>query len=109
MWTLSRLGIASALLFFIAMGTAEAGCKSGFVWRDAKDGDGVCVTPEERDVAKKQNANANNNRAAAGSNTCRSGYVWREAWVGDTVCVTPTERAAAKAQNANGPKHALNR
>jgi hypothetical protein len=90
----------SAVLWLAMVGTAEAGCKNGFVWRDARDGDGVCVTPDERDIAKRQNANGPNNRTAAGGNTCRSGYVWREAWVGDTVCVTPTERAAAKDQNA---------
>ena len=61
---------------------------------------GSGVTPDERDIAKRQNANGPNNRTAAGGNTCRSGYVWREAWVGDTVCATPTERAAAKDQNA---------
>lgn len=110
MWFFAKLvGITSALLLLVAAGTAEAGCKSGYVWRDARDGDGVCVTPEQRDIAKRQNANASNNRTAAGGNTCRSGYVWREAWVGDTVCVTPTERAEAKAQNANGPHNALNR
>jgi hypothetical protein len=106
MWMFARLGITSALIVFASVGTAQADCRSGFVWRDAKDGDGVCVTPDERDIAKKQNANARNNRAEGGGNTCRSGYVWREAWVGDTVCVTPTERAAAKSQNANGPQNA---
>jgi hypothetical protein len=104
--TISQVAIATSLGFFISVGTAEAGCKSGFVWRDARDGDGVCVTPAERTEAKKQNANAANNRTPAGGNTCRSGYVWREAWVGDTVCVTPYERGVAKAQNANGPRNA---
>jgi len=99
--------IFNVLFLVAAMGTAEAGCKSGFVWRDARDGDGVCVTPEERHEAKLQNANATNNRTPAGGNSCRDGYVWREAWVGDTVCVTPHERATAKAQNANGPQNAL--
>jgi hypothetical protein len=35
-------------------GTAAA-CKPGYVCRDAWDGDGVCVTPRERDVAHRQN------------------------------------------------------
>jgi hypothetical protein len=87
---------------------AVAGCKSGFVWRDAKDGDGVCVTPEERAEAKAQNANAANNikpgGGAYGPNTCRDGYVWREAFAGDVVCVTPHERAKAKEQNAMSRK-----
>jgi len=99
------LATTSAVLWLAMVGTAEAGCRSGFVWRDARDGDGVCVTPDERDIAKRQNANGPNNRTTAGGNTCRSGYVWREAWVGDSVCVTPTERDAARDQNAlNGQR-----
>lgn len=98
------IGLSSTLLL-LAVGTAQATCRSGFVWRDARDGDGICVTPDERDTAKKQNANGPNNRTSAGGNTCRSGYVWREAWVGDTVCVTPVERDQAKQQNAlNGQR-----
>jgi hypothetical protein len=31
-------------------------CKSGFVWRDAFDGDGVCVTPAARDRVHNENA-----------------------------------------------------
>ena len=27
-------------------------CKSGYVWRDSYDGDGLCVTPGERIIAK---------------------------------------------------------
>lgn len=98
------IGLSSTLLL-LAVATAEATCKSGFVWRDARDGDGICVTPDERDTAKKQNANGPNNRTSAGGNTCRSGYVWREAWVGDTVCVTPYERDQTRQQNAlNGQR-----
>lgn len=33
-------------------------CKSGFVWREAFDGDTVCVTPNRREVTWQQNANA---------------------------------------------------
>ena len=86
---------------------AAAGCKPGYVWRDAQDGDGVCVTPAERAEAKLQNANAANNWVVGGGtcgpNTCRDGYVWREAFGGDVVCVTPHERAKAQQQNANNP------
>jgi hypothetical protein len=102
--------VAAATVAFTAVvstfDTADAArrCKSGYVWRDAADGDGACVTPEERDVAKAQNQNAENNRqkggGAYGPKTCRQGYVWREAFAGDTSCVTPYERAQAKAQNA---------
>ena len=85
--------VAAATVAFIAVvstfDTADAArrCKSGYVWRDAADGDGACVTPEERDVAKAQNQNAENNRqkggGAYGPKTCRQGYVWREAFAGD--------------------------
>ena len=74
-------------------------CKSGFVWRDAKDGDGICVTPNERAIAKQQNANAANTSTPSGG--CKSGFVWRDAWDGDGTCVTPAERSAAKLQNIN--------
>jgi hypothetical protein len=33
-------------------------CKSGFVWREAFDGDTVCVTPTRRQATWQQNANA---------------------------------------------------
>ena len=97
---------AGSLVFVFAVGTAEAGCKPGFVWRDAKDGDGVCVTPEERDTAKKQNAAGRTNGTPTGG--CRPSFVWRDAWNGDGVCVTPYERDQAKAQNARGPTNSRN-
>jgi len=69
----------------------------------------VCVTPEDRDEARRQNANARNNRQAGGGpygpNTCRQGYVWREAFNGDVVCVTPYERQKAKQQNADAARY----
>ncbi len=106
--------IVIPLAFAMTIGPAAAGCKSGYVWRDAKDGDGVCVTPGERAEAKAQNANAANNRqvggGAYGPNTCRMGYVWlwREAFAGDVVCVTPYERQKAKDQNAANPRYTVN-
>lgn len=111
--------VAAATVAFTAVvstfDTADAArrCKSGYVWRDAADGDGACVTPEERDVAKAQNQNAENNRqkggGAYGPKTCRQGYVWREAFAGDTSCVTPYERAQAKAQNAGSKNNEVRR
>ena len=105
----SVFAIVLPLALAVATGTALADCKSGYVWRDAKDGDGVCVTPAERAEAKAQNANAEGNRRVGGGpygpNTCRDGYVWREAFAGDVVCVTPYERQKAKDQNAAGPSH----
>jgi hypothetical protein len=101
--------ITVSLTPVIAAGPAVALCKSGYVWRDAQDGDGVCVTPSDRAEAKAQNANAANNRVvgggASGPNTCRVGYVWREAFGGDVVCVTPSERDKAKQQNNDSSEH----
>src|ERR1044072_9737377 len=37
---------------------AEDKCVQGFVWREAFDGDRVCVTPETRSQAAKDNAQA---------------------------------------------------
>lgn len=106
------VAIVAPLAFAFGVGPAAALCKSGYVWRDAQDGDGVCVTPEDRAEAKAQNANAANNRRPGGGNfgpnTCRDGYVWREAFSGDVVCVTPYERDKARKQNAESPQHTAN-
>ncbi|WP_407841295.1 hypothetical protein ACE1OC_40630 [Streptomyces sp. DSM 116496] len=71
-------------------------CKSGYVYRDAWEGDGLCVTPQQRDAAHAQNPNRQ-----PGSNQCAPGYVYRDAWEGDGTCVTPQERDKAHAQNPN--------
>lgn len=101
--------VASQSAVMLTVATAAADCKSGYVWRDAKDGDAVCVTPADRAEAKQQNANAANNvqrgGGAYGPNTCRQGYVWREAFGGDVVCVTPYERQKAADQNAQSASH----
>ena len=106
------VAIAVPLALALMAETAAAECKPGYVWRDAQDGDGVCVTPGERAEAKAQNANSANNRRVGGGdygpNTCRDGYVWREAFAGDVVCVTPHEREKAKNQNAKSPRHTAN-
>ncbi|WP_424528857.1 hypothetical protein ACOZ38_04020 [Sphaerisporangium viridialbum] len=91
-----------------AAGTAAGGaydpdtCRQGFVWREARPFDHVCVAPEARDQA------AQDNRLKAGRwvsgpygpHTCVQGYVWREAFSGDDVCVTPEVRTQTRADNA---------
>jgi len=105
----SAFALVFSLAFALTADAAMADCKSGYVYRDAKDGDGVCVTPADRAEAKKQNANAENNRRTGGGNygpnTCRDGYVWREAFAGDVVCVTPYERQKARQQNSASASH----
>jgi hypothetical protein len=79
-------------------------CMQGFVWRDARGGDTVCVTPDIRDATATQNAaagqNVEPNGGAYGPNTCKQGFVWREAYGGDVVCVTPAARQQAANDNA---------
>ncbi|BDX31326.1 hypothetical protein TUM20985_18730 [Mycobacterium antarcticum] len=78
-------------------------CVNGFVWREARSGDTVCVTPATRGQIAAQNANAGANKdpsQASGPESCSQGYVWREAFDGDTICVTPAVRSATLADNA---------
>ena len=90
-------------------------CIQGYVWREARPGDTVCVTPDIRATVAQQNANRGANKdpdGAYGPESCAQGYLWREAFDGDTVCVTPAFRqqmldansAAASRKQANAPK-----
>lgn len=103
--THAAVAVAPAAFSVPTTGVAP-GCVPGYVWRDARDGDGVCVTPAERDRVHAQNANAANNHVPGG-NGCVTGYVWRDAWDGDGVCVTPFERDVAHRQNAEASLHSL--
>jgi hypothetical protein len=71
-------------------------CVQGLVWREAREGDTVCVRPEDRDRTAWENATAAERRdpngGPYGPNTCKQGFVWREAFDGDAVCVTPDTR-----------------
>lgn len=79
-------------------------CRSGYVWREARPTDLVCVTPARRDDVARQNSRAASRVQPGGGlygpNTCRSGFVWREAFVGDVVCVTPSARAQTHLENS---------
>jgi hypothetical protein len=79
-------------------------CLQGFVWREARTGDTVCVTPDVRTRTLQENSTPSLNRepngGASGPDTCKQGFVWREAFDGDTICVTPGERSQTKADNA---------
>lgn len=90
-------------------------CIQGYVWREARTGDTVCVTPDIRATVKQQNANPAANKdpnGAYGPQSCAQGFVWREAFDGDTICVTPDFRqqmfddnaAAASRKAATQPK-----
>jgi hypothetical protein len=85
---------------------ANAPCKSGFVWREARAEDLVCVTPAARGRIAQENAEAPSHvdpHGAYGANSCAAGYVWRGAFDGDAVCVTPDARDRVAEENRLGP------
>jgi hypothetical protein len=92
---------------------AEAGCNpevgtciDGFVWRQARGDDHVCVTPESRNLAALENAQAgarrNPNGGPYGPDTCLQGFVWRDGFANDHVCVTGERRSIVAQENAAG-------
>jgi hypothetical protein len=76
-------------------------CASGYVWREARPADHVCVTPEARALVRQENSRAPQRWTAGayGPHTCIQGYVWREAFQGDDVCVTPERRDQVREEN----------
>jgi hypothetical protein len=79
-------------------------CLPGFVWREARAADVVCVPPATREETWEENRRAPERVVAGfgpyGPATCVDGFVWREAFEGDVTCVTPDSRARAWADNA---------
>ncbi|MET7864714.1 hypothetical protein [Micromonospora taraxaci] len=77
-------------------------CLQGYVWREARAGDLVCVTGATRSQVWADNAAAASRwvNGPYGPHTCVAGYVWREAYAGDDVCVTGAQRTQAASDNA---------
>lgn len=77
-------------------------CVQGYVWREARPSDHVCVTGAVRSQTWADNAAAPSRWVVGpyGPHTCISGYVWREAFAGDDVCVTGAQRTEAANLNA---------
>lgn len=79
-------------------------CVPGQVWRDAFDGDGICVPPQRRDEVHRENALAARRVQAGGGaygpDTCVQGYVWRATRPSDHVCVTPGSRDLVARENS---------
>ena len=88
-------------------------CLSGYVWREARSDDHVCVTEETRRRTSIENSRAaalrNPNNGAYGAETCLEGYVWRDAFAGDHVCVDIESRSRAAADNAQASQHVAHR
>jgi hypothetical protein len=80
-----------------------ATCKSGFVWREARSSDLVCVTPPSRTKVSEENRSAAQGVQPGAAPTCRSGLVWREAFSGDVVCVPPGRRDEVREENRVAP------
>jgi hypothetical protein len=87
----------------ITSGIADR-CLQGFVWREARPGDLVCVTGSVRSETRQENALAPSRVEPGGGpfgpDTCRQGFVWREAYPEDHVCVPGASRTRAREDNA---------
>ena len=62
----------------IPMASAQDTCRPGFVWREAVAGDHICVAPQTRAQAARDNSQAAARRqpgGAYGPNTCIQEYV----------------------------------
>jgi hypothetical protein len=85
-------------------------CIEGYVWREARPTDKICVLPDARTQAAADNRMAASRRdpnGAYGPMSCKSGFVWREAWDGDTVCVTPAVRKNTLRENETEADHRI--
>ncbi|MGW2376153.1 MULTISPECIES: hypothetical protein [Kitasatospora] len=102
------LGLGGAALGASAAHAQDFGpdtCRQGFVWRDARPGDHVCVIPQHRTDAASDNSQAGARTLQNGF--CVSSFVWREAWAGDHVCVIPQHRTDAASDNSQADDRRL--
>ncbi|SEG15690.1 hypothetical protein SAMN05444920_10239 [Nonomuraea solani] len=105
---MKRLALPAIAGLTIAIAPAPASaapppdtCRNGYVWREARPSDHVCVTPGVRDRTTIENRQKQANWVSGeyGPHTCRTGLVWREAFPGDDVCVTGKSREEARGDN----------
>jgi len=80
-------------------------CKAGFVWRQTRPADVVCVTPAARHRAALENATAGSHQRRIHIKGhvrvfCTSSFVRREAYEGDTVCVSAIAKRLTAQDNA---------
>ena len=74
-------------------------CKNGYVWREGAQADLVCVTPESRTRALKDNAVVATRSSALAAPVCGAGLVLRQAFAGDLVCVDAKTAADTVEEN----------
>jgi hypothetical protein len=102
--TVSALDAAAGTATVTVAGAIADRCLQGYVWREARPSDHVCVTGAARAEAREENQQAGARRNPAGGpygpDTCVQGYVWREAFVGDHACVPGAARTRAAQENA---------
>jgi len=86
------------------IGNPDVPCLIGYVWRQAYNGDYVCVTPATRAQAAADDAAADSRiqqgGGAYGPYTCVQGYVWRQVVPDDYTCVIPAVRTEAAYDNS---------
>src|SRR4029078_2843965 len=70
-------------------------CSPGYVWRDAFDGDLICVSPQRYAQVQDENRYASQHidpnwtaPSLASPEDCLEGYTWRLAGPDDAACVT---------------------
>jgi len=81
-------------------------CKNGFVWRNAFDGDVVCVGVGARTLARQENLAAARN-TLPGRIECQNGFVWRVARPADLACVSPPARDRVALENREAYYHVV--
>lgn len=97
-------GIPAPRFQNVDLPSGNSTCVAGYVWREAYDGDVVCVTPERRSEIRAENGTAaarrDPNGGPWGDATCLSGFVWRLAKPDDLTCVTEDSRTRVAEENS---------
>lgn len=96
-------------IVLIPIGPITDTCASGFVWREARPSDHVCVPPAARDRVKGENHFGRLARDPEALSLCKAGYVWRGAYDGDRTCVSPAASNLAAEENRLGPQRKATR
>jgi hypothetical protein len=106
LWAGESVGTSEQPLGTGPKAPASGKCIQGYVWREARPSDHVCVRPETRSTVAEQNRTRKQRwtSGAYGPQTCVQGYVWREAFPDDKVCVTPEFRERTKQDNNAAPR-----